>query len=183
MKFAIHLSAHITPEWRKQYIQYEEMKAMVYAAVEEAPEDDEDANRRHFAKFADTFFAFCDKELIKINTFYAEKLAEAKRKFASLSSDLASLANAHQQSDGGILKGIFRANDDKSKKGKKSASEQQQQQSRSENETNDGRTLDLSKIPHRKVQEMKLAFSEYYLSLVLLQNYQVRKLKQEKKFL
>ena len=23
MKFAEHLSAHITPEWRKQYIQYE----------------------------------------------------------------------------------------------------------------------------------------------------------------
>ena len=37
MKFAEHLGAHITPEWRKQYIQYEEMKAMLYAAVEQAP--------------------------------------------------------------------------------------------------------------------------------------------------
>ncbi|XP_060831694.1 solute carrier family 53 member 1-like [Bombus pascuorum] len=37
MKFAEHLSAHITPEWRKQYISYEEMKAMLYTAVEEAP--------------------------------------------------------------------------------------------------------------------------------------------------
>lgn len=27
-------------------------------------------------------------------------------------------------------------------------------------------------IPHRKVQELKLAFSEFYLSLILLQNYQ-----------
>ena len=26
MKFAEHLGAHITPEWRKQYIQYEDMK-------------------------------------------------------------------------------------------------------------------------------------------------------------
>ncbi|XP_060831502.1 solute carrier family 53 member 1-like [Bombus pascuorum] len=37
MKFAEHLSAHITPEWRKQYISYEEMKAMLYTAVEKAP--------------------------------------------------------------------------------------------------------------------------------------------------
>ncbi|XP_060831658.1 uncharacterized protein LOC132915907 [Bombus pascuorum] len=37
MKFAEHLSAHITPEWLKQYISYEEMKAMLYTAVEEAP--------------------------------------------------------------------------------------------------------------------------------------------------
>lgn len=29
-----------------------------------------------------------------------------------------------------------------------------------------------SAIPHRKVQELKLAFSEFYLSLILLQNYQ-----------
>ena len=37
MKFGEHLAANITPEWRKQYIQYEEMKAMLYAALEEAP--------------------------------------------------------------------------------------------------------------------------------------------------
>jgi SPX domain-containing protein involved in vacuolar polyphosphate accumulation len=27
-------------------------------------------------------------------------------------------------------------------------------------------------VPARKLQELKLAFSEYYLSLILLQNYQ-----------
>lgn len=27
-------------------------------------------------------------------------------------------------------------------------------------------------LPHRKAQELKLAFSEFYLSLILLQNYQ-----------
>uniref|UniRef100_A0A8B9TQP3 Xenotropic and polytropic retrovirus receptor 1 n=1 Tax=Anas platyrhynchos TaxID=8839 RepID=A0A8B9TQP3_ANAPL len=37
MKFAEHLAAHITPEWRKQYIQYEALKEMLYAAVDEAP--------------------------------------------------------------------------------------------------------------------------------------------------
>ncbi|KAL6459377.1 hypothetical protein MHYP_G00328490 [Metynnis hypsauchen] len=37
MKFAEHLSAHITPEWRKQYIQYEAFKEMLYAAQDQAP--------------------------------------------------------------------------------------------------------------------------------------------------
>ena len=37
MKFAEHLSAHITPEWRKQYISYEEMKSMLYNAMERQP--------------------------------------------------------------------------------------------------------------------------------------------------
>lgn len=32
--------------------------------------------------------------------------------------------------------------------------------------------LRKSLIPHRKAQELKLAFSEFYLSLILLQNYQ-----------
>jgi len=37
MKFAEHLSAHITPEWRKQYIQYEAFKDMLYSAQDQAP--------------------------------------------------------------------------------------------------------------------------------------------------
>lgn len=64
MKFAEHLGAHITPEWRKQYIQYEEMKAMLYAAVEEAPSAEvveQEVLQRYFANFDEKFFTFCDK--------------------------------------------------------------------------------------------------------------------------
>ena len=91
MKFAEHLGAHITPEWRKQYIQYEEMKSQLYAALETAPSAEvveEDVLQRYFARFDETFFTFCDKELAKINTFYAEKIAEATRKFSMLKSEL-----------------------------------------------------------------------------------------------
>ena len=35
-----------------------------------------------------------------------------------------------------------------------------------------GGTQATHKLPARKMQDLKLAFSEYYLSLVLLQNYQ-----------
>ena len=30
MKFAHHLSAHLTPEWRKHYLEYDRYKDMIY---------------------------------------------------------------------------------------------------------------------------------------------------------
>ena len=130
MKFAEHLGAHITPEWRKQYIQYEEMKALLYRALEGAPSAElveEEVLARYFARFDEAFFTFCTKELAKINTFYAEKLAEATRKFATLVSELEGA-----EGEGGVKK----------------------------------------KLQRRKQLDLKLAFSEFYLSLILLQNYQ-----------
>ncbi|XP_037083470.1 xenotropic and polytropic retrovirus receptor 1 homolog isoform X2 [Pollicipes pollicipes] len=141
MKFAEHLSAHITPEWRTQYIQYEEMKSKLYAALEKAPSaevvDQEDV-QRYFAGFDEHFLHFCDKELEKINTFFSEKLAEAQRKYASLQSELAARQDAE------ALPGSSKA-----------------------------RGFGLRRRTSvRKAQNMKLAFSEFYLSLILLQNYQ-----------
>ncbi|CAK1540989.1 unnamed protein product [Leptosia nina] len=136
MKFAEHLSAHITPEWRKQYINYEEMKAMLYTAVEEAPSAENvepEVLSRHFANFDETFFHYCDEELKKINTFYSEKLAEGTRKYATLQSELKSRFDTMKPKSGGDSK---------------------------------------KAVPRRKLQELKLAFSEFYLSLILLQNYQ-----------
>ncbi|XP_076378767.1 solute carrier family 53 member 1 [Megalopta genalis] len=140
MKFAEHLSAHITPEWRKQYISYEEMKAMLYTAIEEAPSSESvepEVISRHFASFDEVFFTFCDRELKKINTFYSEKLAEATRKYAALHSEL------------------------------KTALELQQGGGK-----NKGKVNIKPLLPTRKLRELKLAFSEFYLSLILLQNYQ-----------
>ncbi|XP_043225599.1 xenotropic and polytropic retrovirus receptor 1 homolog isoform X2 [Amphibalanus amphitrite] len=141
MKFAEHLSAHITPEWRTQYILYEEMKTMLYAAVEKAPSaevvDEEDV-QRYYAGFDEHFLHFCDKELKKINTFFSEKLAEAQRKYASLQSELTARQDAE------ALAG-----------------------------SNKSRAFTLRRRTSvRKAQNLKLAFSEFYLSLILLQNYQ-----------
>ena len=64
MKFAEHLGAHITPEWRKQYIQYEEMKQMLYTAIEESPSAEvvePEVLDRYFANFDEKFFTFCAK--------------------------------------------------------------------------------------------------------------------------
>ena len=90
--------------------------------------------------------------MTKINTFYSEKLAEATRKIAALKSELSrqhELSAGKGRRDGGgggggnFLTNLQGAN-------KKVAAEN----------------------PIRKLQDVKLAFSEYYLSLVLLQNYQ-----------
>uniref|UniRef100_A0A6P7H7M7 Xenotropic and polytropic retrovirus receptor 1 homolog n=1 Tax=Diabrotica virgifera virgifera TaxID=50390 RepID=A0A6P7H7M7_DIAVI len=141
MKFAEHLSAHITPEWRKQYIHYEEMKSMLYAAVEQAPSAElvePEILSRYFAKFDEQFFSYSEKELTKINTFYSEKLAEATRKYASLKSELSETQDGQFEKSNSVRKKLLRKKN----------------------------------VPARKLQEIKLAFSEFYLSLILMQNYQ-----------
>ncbi|KAL5291367.1 XPR1.2 family protein [Megaselia abdita] len=143
MKFAEHLTAHITPEWRKQYINYEEMKAMLYHTIEQSPSAelvDPEVLTRYFAKFDEEFFLYCDKELAKINTFYSEKMAEATRKYGNLRSELTEALEA------GLVK------------------KQPAWKTRT--------PLGKKNVPARKLQDLRLAFSEFYLGLILLQNYQ-----------
>ncbi|XP_012162954.1 xenotropic and polytropic retrovirus receptor 1-like isoform X3 [Ceratitis capitata] len=138
MKFTERLATFLTPEWRSQYINYEQLKGMLTSAVDNAPADQSDlrAVQSYFAVFDDRFFERCDMELQKVNTFFAEKLAEAKRKQVALKSELKkSLSDAEQR--GRMSKRDF--------------------------------TTVLSK---RKTRDFRFAFSELYLSLVLLQNYQ-----------
>lgn len=73
MTFAKNLFALIT----FYNIIIQEMKALLYAAVEQAPSAD--ASEAHvlesyFSKFDEKFFHYCDKELAKINTFYSGKI-------------------------------------------------------------------------------------------------------------
>lgn len=89
----------------------------------------------------EVFFKFCEKELNKINTFFAEKLAEATRKFANLQNELELIK--HKSGPASGTSGLFKRLD-----------------------------IGLSSASRSKMHEMKLAFSEFYLSLVLLQNYQ-----------
>ncbi|XP_074763036.1 solute carrier family 53 member 1 isoform X2 [Athene noctua] len=149
MKFAEHLAAHITPEWRKQYIQYEALKEMLYAAVDQAPsieDTDEDTVKRCFATFEEKFFQTCEKELAKINIFYSEKLAEAQRRFTTLRTELQSTLDAQKEASGASTlqrrrKPVFHLSHEE-------------------------------RVQHRNIKDLKLAFSELYLSLILLQNYQ-----------
>lgn len=53
------------------------MKALLYAAVEQAPSADVSEPYvldSFYGKFDEKFFHYCDKELAKINTFYSGKI-------------------------------------------------------------------------------------------------------------
>ncbi len=65
---------------------------MLYSAVEQLPNFD-DSNQSndvntYVKQFDEQFLSYCEQELNKINTFFAEKLAEAIRKFGDLKSEL-----------------------------------------------------------------------------------------------
>ncbi|XP_050331542.1 xenotropic and polytropic retrovirus receptor 1 homolog [Bactrocera neohumeralis] len=138
MRFTERLSAVLTPEWRSQYINYEQLKEMLLIAVDNAPTDQSElrAIQSYQAVFDDKFFDRCDMELQKVNTFFAEKLAEAKRKHVALISE------------------VKRSLNDAEQRGRVSVPDL------------------LTVLSKKKKREYRFAFSELYLSLVLLQNYQ-----------
>uniref|UniRef100_A0A6I8SS68 Xenotropic and polytropic retrovirus receptor 1 homolog n=1 Tax=Xenopus tropicalis TaxID=8364 RepID=A0A6I8SS68_XENTR len=116
MKFAEHLSAHITPEWRKQYIQYELFELIIFYLNTDFP------------------------------NLLLEKLAEAQRRSATLQNELQSSLDAQRESSAipGLRqrrKAVFALTHEE-------------------------------RVQHRNIKDLKLAFSEFYLSLILLQNYQ-----------
>lgn len=248
MKFAETLASQITPEWRTQYLRYEEMKDMLYQALESAPvfdadviavgadADDREAYQAHIQQFQDQFFSFADRELTKINTFFSEKLSEGLRKFswlknsvkyfqfkqqetgitalskssrvltsavkssgignnvagehATASEEVESAAgSANQGSADGVI-GTKRAN---------SVAKGQYDMVDMDTESHNddirkgivhhvesvrrrrgkiARFIPMSEEDrkrsrrYRKINDLKLAFSEFYLSLILLQNYQ-----------
>ncbi|CAG2122801.1 unnamed protein product, partial [Medioppia subpectinata] len=151
------------------------MKEMLYSAMDQCPNDaqelhdtvntidsiettvtiDEETNQ-YIKQFDEQFFTYCEQELSKINTFFAEKLAEAIRRFGDLKSELNSSQHLRQngkdkmkQKDDKLF-GLF--------------------DRQVINENND--RLNIDRKVSRKLHDLKLAFSEFYLALVLLQNYQ-----------
>ncbi|XP_076829805.1 xenotropic and polytropic retrovirus receptor 1 homolog isoform X2 [Brachyhypopomus gauderio] len=122
---------------------------MLYSAQDQAPSvevTDEDTVKRYYAKFEEKFFQTCEKELAKINTFYSEKLAEAQRRFATLQNELQTSLDAQRESS--------RAPGLRSRRRPVFHLSQQE------------------RCKHRNIKDLQLAFSEFYLSLILLQNYQ-----------
>jgi SPX domain protein involved in polyphosphate accumulation len=62
MKFGVHLSTNLTPEWNSQYIQYEYMKELLEKAVAVAPTitDDEDKLTR------EQYFVHADEDFFEV---------------------------------------------------------------------------------------------------------------------
>ncbi|VDP22756.1 unnamed protein product [Soboliphyme baturini] len=159
MKFGEHLSSHLTPEWRKQYIQYEAMKVMVYEILQSVPSTEQDRQRREriIVQRDEAFFKFCAEEFDKINLFFNRKIAEAHEQYRELTCELAqtlekSKANLRRMQPSPSLK-------------KKLLNMMSIRVMAVPDEIG-------SQSPRKTISELKNAFSEFYLSLVLLQNYQ-----------
>ncbi|KAL4002989.1 EXS family protein [Acanthocheilonema viteae] len=159
MKFGEQLSSHLTPEWRKQYIRYEALKSMLYEIMAGLPTEPE-AREQYTSQMDEKFFAECDRELTKINLFYSQKIAEAQGKFHELNAELMAfketLENRETQSIAKYsLSGITDSTALRQRIKRHSIS-----------------TRNITREHAKTAQQLKLAFSEFYLALVLLQNYQ-----------
>lgn len=214
MKFAQRLAAHITPEWNSQYIKYDELKEFLYHYEQNAPiQDDEHLLQRYYARADEQFFQFCDKELAKINIFFAEKLAEAQRKFENLKNELkesteggksdwkkskqsqrskslvAELVEDDQEEEelsklSKKLAAKDGRDDDDDKTSRAGLGQKFSALTSMLSDANTGaqtftqrimeknRERQMKQKQYRKEHDLKLAFSEFYLALILLQNYQ-----------
>jgi xenotropic and polytropic retrovirus receptor 1 len=172
---------------------------------------DEHTLQRYYISADEQFFVFCDKELVKINSFFAEKLAEAQRKFENLKNELSNqgpIGSGHHtkrnknkrtlaveideddQDDNdempygdntknldvetfirqrGISSGEIEANINSNHN---DDDDQVISSSLTKKLLNKNKKRQAKQKQYRKQEDLKLAYSEFYLSLILLQNYQ-----------
>ncbi|CAF1148136.1 unnamed protein product [Rotaria magnacalcarata] len=196
MKFAEHLSAHVTPEWNSQYIRYDEMKELLAQAIAKAQpfvdENDKLLREQFFLRVDEHFFQYCEKEATKINTFFAEKLAEASRRWETLKYEVMQMEQARRSTlhrSTVISSGSAGSNDPNIGATNTDGGTSTELKHRSGHSEDDRLTASLTRalperllektrekhsqrVQYRKRTDLKLAFSEFYLMLVLLQNYQ-----------
>jgi SPX domain protein involved in polyphosphate accumulation len=130
-----------------QYIRYEELKSMLYQINLEAPTDGE-PREQYISQQDETFFAECERELTKISLFFSQKIAESQGKFHELNAELRTFketlnSRGLAQRGSSTIRHRFSTTPNK-----------------------------LQKEQSKTSQQLKLAFSEFYLNLVLLQKYQ-----------
>ncbi|KRF98352.1 uncharacterized protein Dwil_GK15208 [Drosophila willistoni] len=114
---------------------------MIRRARDRAPNPSNASNQQianYYRDCEDEFFKVCDEELERVNFFFDEKLAEARRKYATL---MIQMTSHHQPRDRESGTSIYPSMHD---------------------------------VPHSRgdLKRLRLASSEFYLSLIILQNYQ-----------
>lgn len=145
---------------------------MLYTAVEEAPSDESvepEVISRHFASFDEVFFTFCDRELKKINTFYSGTCLSTSRTIPFYNSLIFAIIVLISSYRSLFIEKLAEATRKYAalQSELKTALEVQQGSGK-----NKGKASARPVLPARKLRDLKLAFSEFYLSLILLQNYQ-----------
>ncbi|CAF1669951.1 unnamed protein product, partial [Adineta ricciae] len=162
MKFGEYLRRNLTSEWSSQYIDYENLKELLYEIVNKAPTDESSLRQEYFVQADQEFLQCCERESIKINTFFAQKLAQSLLQFDNLKNELEYLEENDRHDHLFFTNRLFL-------------------RTFSTNENNSNHTSKYSQLrsirklkKHRsmKLNDLKLALSEFYLMLILLKNYQ-----------
>ncbi|XP_030079959.1 xenotropic and polytropic retrovirus receptor 1 isoform X1 [Drosophila hydei] len=155
MKFGKTFETHLTIEWRQQYMRYTDLKTLIRRGVEGAPTAESGASdaeiNAYYIAFEEQFFTECHHELTRVNNFFLEKLAEARRKHATLKLQLLATARAPGHTFS-------------------SYSLQSSQRLSSLVSLRDNNSSSNRKLMTQR--QLRNAYSEYYLTLVLLQNFQ-----------
>ncbi|CAM4807182.1 unnamed protein product [Rotaria magnacalcarata] len=160
MKFAEHLLKNRTPEWYSQYIEYDEMKRMLYESAAEAKRlidiNEHSAREQYFLRADEEFF----QELNRIEQNHQSQ--DDMSSTMLILNDSQDSGNDISRNDRTLLAPLsapnsFRAWLVQMKLHKSVETIQKLQRERKQN---------------RNVNELKAAFSEFYLMLVLLKNYQ-----------
>ena len=148
--------------------------------VESAPcpdSVDEAEISRHFKNASESFFHEIEKELQKVNLFFGEKLNEAARRFTQLKNDveLQQKREAKQRQKSQQRK-IQAKNEEKTNVGQNG--NLRHRKTSAQTVTSPAKFLKIGssnedKSTVKTMKELKLAFTEFYLALVLIQNYQV----------
>ncbi|XP_017852158.1 xenotropic and polytropic retrovirus receptor 1 isoform X2 [Drosophila busckii] len=147
MKFGKTFESHLTIEWRQQYMRYTMLKALIRRGVEQAPRPEHATQLEisaYYKQFEEQFFAECQVELTRVNNFFLEKLAEARRKHATLKLQLLDTMRVHHDHDPGSFQSLHSGQ----------------------------RSNAAEKRKMMTPRQLRIAYSEFYLMLVLLQNFQ-----------
>ncbi|XP_034482686.1 xenotropic and polytropic retrovirus receptor 1 [Drosophila innubila] len=150
MKFGKTFETHLTIEWRQQYMRYTDLKTLIRRGVDGAPSLDVATTAQiqaYYAAFEDQFFGECQHELTRVNNFFLEKLAEARRKHGTLKLQL--LATSRAPGHTASLNSL----------------PSQRMSAVSMPSTSSNRKLMTQR-------QLRNAYSEFYLTLVLIQNFQ-----------
>ncbi|RDD44460.1 Xenotropic and polytropic retrovirus receptor 1-like protein [Trichoplax sp. H2] len=188
MKFSAYLAANLTPEWRKQYINYKKLKQMIYYGYNERPIKNEDGNveqvmEEYLVKFEGKFFALCSEELERVNDFFLEKISECKRKFKTLHIEvegflrnIGCLAEARRSRAESFLVNSTK----KLREGKIVSAAVPRPSVAFSKETKTSLLVNrvkplnkkLGMAFKRRLNKLRFNLSEFYLNLTFLQNYQ-----------
>ncbi|KAH8273521.1 hypothetical protein KR018_009554 [Drosophila ironensis] len=158
MKFGKTFETHLTIEWREQYMRYADLKVLIKRGVDRAPISPpatEYEMEAYYRAFEETFFNECNNELVRVNNFFVEKLSEARRKHATLKLQLLASCRmaGHTASELSLL-----------------SFQRQDTQGTISNQLHMPSTGRSSKRMTQR--QLRNSYSEFYLSLVLIHNYQ-----------